>query len=145
MFLLMGLCFGLSAFGLLGGAVWTYLKQQRTMASRITATGTVVDLVSRITASGRSSMICPVVEFTLPAGENVRFTSDFGSRPANHTVGQSVNVRYDPVDPQKAEIESTMNLWLVPLILVFMGAIACCLSVVFLAVYGFAPSSFHSE
>jgi hypothetical protein len=142
MFLLMGLCFVISALGLLGGAVWAYFNQQRKMESRVAAVGTVVDLTTQITASGRASMICPVVEFIAPSGEKIRFTSDFGSRPAGHKVGQSVNVRYDPDDPQKAEIDSAMNLWLVPLILVFMGLVACCLAVVFLGFYGLFPTSF---
>ena len=142
MFLLMGLCFGISAFGLLGGAVWAYFNQQRKMESRVAAVGTVVELTTQVTASGRSSIISPVVEFTAPSGEKVRFTSDFGSRPAGHKIGQSVNIRYDPVDPKKAEIESAMNIWLVPLILVFMGIIACCLAIVFLGIYGLVPLSF---
>jgi len=142
MFLLMGTCFGLSAFGLLVGAVWAYFSQRRKMESRVPAVGTVVELTTRVTASGRSNMICPVVEFTVPSGGKIRFTSDFGSRPAGHKVGQSVNVRYDPVEPQKAEIESTMTLWLVPLILAFMGVIAGCLTVVFLVFYGLGLSSF---
>ena len=142
MFLFMSLCFGLSAFGLLGGAVWAYFSQQRKMESRLAAVGTVVELATRVTASGRSNMICPVVEFTVPSGEKIRFTSDFGSRPAGHQVGQSVNVRYDAGDPQKAEIESAMSLWLIPIILVFMGVIACCLAIAFLGVYALGPSSF---
>jgi hypothetical protein len=87
-------------------------------------------------------MICPVVEFTVPSGETLRFTSEFGSRPAGHQVGQSVNVRYDPSEPQKAEIESKMTLWLAPLILAFMAMIACCLAVAFLGFYGLGASSF---
>ena len=143
MFLFMGLCFGISALGLLGGAVWAYFKQQRTMEGRVAVTGTVVELTDRITASGRASMICPVVEFTVvPSGETIRFTSEFGSRPAGHKVGQSVNVRYDPAEPQKAEIESKMTLWLVPLILAFMGIIACCMTMVFLGYYALGVSSF---
>ena len=140
MFLIMGLCFGLSAFGLLGGAVWAYFNQQRKMESRVPAVGTVVELITQATA--RSSIICPVVEFTTLTGEKIRFTSEFGSRPAGYKVGQSVNVRYDPVDTQNAEIESTMNLWLAPLIFVFMGVIACCLGVAFLGIYGLGASSF---
>ena len=140
MFLLMGLCFGISALGLLGGAVWAYFKQQRTLESRVEATGSVVELTSRITTSGRSHIICPVVEFTAPSGEKIRFTSDFGSFPATHQIGQSVKVRYDPVDPQKAEIDSATNRWLMPLILIFMGVIACCLAIAFLGVYVLAPS-----
>jgi hypothetical protein len=142
MFLLIGLCSGMAAFGLFAGAVWSYFKQHRQMESRVPTTGTVVELTTRITASGRSTMICPVVEFSLPSGEKVRFTSEFGSRPAGHQIGQSVNVRYDPADPQKAEIESGMTLWLAPVIYVFIGAIACCLSITFLAVYAFANPSF---
>jgi hypothetical protein len=142
MFLLMGICFGLSAFGLLGGAVWAYFSRQHKEKSWAPAAGTVVELTSRSTTSGRASIICPVVEFTAPSGEKIRFTSDFGSLPARHQIGQSINVRYDPVDPQKAEVESYMNLWLTPLILVFMGIFACCLAVVFLGVYRLGPSSF---
>ncbi len=138
MFLFMGLCFGISAVGLLGGAVWTYVKQQQTTESRIATTGTVVELTTQVTQ--RSSIVCPVVEFTTLTGAQIRFTSEFGSRPAGHKIGQSVNIRYDAADPQKAEIESPMNRWLVPLILVFMGTIACCMGVVFLGFYGLGVS-----
>jgi hypothetical protein len=138
MFLFMGLCFGISALGLIGGAVWAYFKQQQTLESRVATTGIVVELTTQ--ATQRSSIFCPVVEFTVPSGEKIRFTSTFGSRPAGHKVGQSVNVRYEAADPQKAEIESTMNPWLVPLILVFMSGIAGCMGVVFLGFYGLGVS-----
>jgi hypothetical protein len=141
MFLIMGLCFGIAAVALLGGAVWAYVTQQRKMSSRVEATGTVVELTRTATASGRSTIICPVVEFTTPSGEKIRFTSDFGSLPAKHTIGQSVNIRYDASDPHKAEIDSAMSLWLTPLILVFMGVIACCLAISFLATFGLISPS----
>lgn len=138
MFLLMGLLSGFSAAALLIGAVWAYFSQQRKMENRVAATGTVVELTTQVTQ--RSSIFCPIVEFTIPSGEKIRFTSDFGSRPAGHKIGQSVKVRYDAADPQKAEIESAMSLWLMPAILVFMGVIACCLGVVFLGIYGLGVS-----
>jgi hypothetical protein len=142
MFLFMGLCLGLSAFGLLGGAVWAYLKQQRTMQGRVAVTGTVVELTQKSTTSAYGYIICPVVEFTLPSGEKIKFASEFGSFPASNKVGEAVKVRYDSTDPQKAEIDSGLSLWLTPLILVFMGSIACCLTVAFLVFYwmGFSPS-----
>jgi len=86
-------------------------------------------------------MLCPVVEFTASSGEKIKFTSEFGTLPASHKIGQSVTVRYDAVEPQKAEIESTTTRWLGPLVYVFMGVIACCLSVFFLAFYALLGSS----
>ncbi len=141
MFLIIGLLSGFSAVALLVGAVWAYFSQQHKMESRVATTGTVVELTTQATSSGRSSIICPIVEFTATSGEKIRFTSDFGSRPAGHKIGQGVKVRYDSADPQKAEIESAMSLWLTPLILVFMGIIACCLAVSFLGIYLLAGSS----
>src|SRR5512141_199130 len=110
MFLLISVCAGLAAFGLFAGAIWSYFKQKNQMESRVPATGTVVELVHRATTGGRTGIFCPVVEFSVPSGQKIRFTSDFGSRPAGHKVGQNVNIRYDPVDPQKAEIESMTTL-----------------------------------
>ena len=109
---------------------------------RLPAVGTVVELITRATAGtdGGGSIYCPVVEFTVPSGEKISFTSDFGSLPAMHKIGQSVKIRYDTVDPQKAEIDSAMNIWLVPLILVFMGLLACCLAVAFLGVHALGIS-----
>ena len=142
MFLFISICLGLLAFGLLGSAVWAYLKQQRTMQGRIAVTGTVVELTQKSTSGAHGYIICPVVEFTLPSGEKIKFTSEFGSFPASNKVGDQVKVRYDVTDPEKAEIDSAMSVWLVPAILVFIGLIACCLTVAFLAFYlaGFSPS-----
>ena len=112
MFLFMGLCLGLASFGLLGGAVWSYLKQRRIMQGRVSTTGAVVELAQRTT---------PVVEFSIPSGEKIKFTSDFGSFPASNKIGDTVKVRYDVADPQKAEVDSSMSVWLAPLILVFAG------------------------
>lgn len=141
MFLLIGLVSGFSAVALLVGAVWAYFSQQRKTESRVAAVGTVVELTTQVTTGGRSSVFCPIIEFTASSGEKIRFTSDFGSRPAGHKIGQSVKVRYDAADPHKAEIESTLTLWLAPAILVFMGVIACCLAVSFLGIYLLAGSS----
>jgi hypothetical protein len=135
-FLLMGLCMAIASPVLLAGAAWSYFSQKRKMEERQPAAGTVVELVHRITGSGRGGIYCPVVEFTATSGQVVRFTSEFGSRPAMHRVGQSVDVRYDPADPHKAEINSTVSRWLTPAILVFMGLIGCCLAITFLGVYG---------
>lgn len=70
-------------FGLLGSAIWAYLKKQRTLLGRVAATDTVVELIKKITASNHGYILCQVVEFTLPSGEKIKFTSEFGSFPAH--------------------------------------------------------------
>lgn len=61
------------------------------------------------------------------------YISNFGTRPASHRIGQTVSVRYDPADPQKAEVDSGLSLLLVPGILFGMGVAACCLGSFFAA------------
>lgn len=120
---------GMVGLGLIAAATWTYYNQQNKMAKNVGTLGIVVDLTRELMDPGSPGVYCPIVEFTLPSSEKIRFTSKFGSRPASHKVGQSVNVRYDPVDPQNAEIDTALSNWLVPGILAFIGIIFCCLSV----------------
>jgi len=88
--------------------------------------------VERITASGRASALYPVVEFQAN-GQAYRFESEFGSRPASHHVGQMVKVKYDPSNPQKAEVDSALSNNLGFGVFIFMAVIAMCLGAGFLA------------
>lgn len=93
MFLLIGLLFGLIALLLLVGSFITIYRQQQKRSTTAETTGTVVDLERRMIQAGNPSVYCPVVEFTAPTGEKIRFVSEFGSLPARHRVGQPVKVR----------------------------------------------------
>jgi len=113
-------------FLLIGLAVLIYgavlaVKQSRELARQVGATGTVVDLVTRVINPGSGGVYCPVVEFTTATGEHVRFESQFGTMPATHHVGQTVSVRYEVADPQKAEVDSASSRWLVPGCMMGMG------------------------
>ena len=119
--LLVGVLFVLIGLGVLIGGASTAIRQSRQSAGRIAATGRVVDLVKRVFNPGSAGVYCPVVEFTTASGEVVRFASAFGTMPASHGVGQSIAVRYDPVDPQKAEVDSATSRWLVPGCMILMG------------------------
>jgi hypothetical protein len=119
--LLIGLLFVLIGVAVLIGGAVTAVKQSRKAAGGATATGTVIDLVRRVFNPGSAGVYCPVVEFITASGEPVRFESDFGTMPASHQVGQSIAVRYDPADPQKAGVDSATSRWLVPGCMVGMG------------------------
>ena len=64
------------------------------------ADGTVVDLLP----SGRGYRA--VVEFTAPNGATIRFTSSVSSNPPPAQVGEHVDVRYNPDNPQDAAINT---------------------------------------
>ena len=132
--LLIGILFVLIGTAVLIGGVVTAIKQSRNAARGTAATGTVVDLVKRVFNPGSAGVYCPVVQFTTALGQLIRFESDFGTMPASHRVGQSIAVRYDPADPQKAEVDSATSRWLVPGCMIGMGIIFLAMGVVFLAI-----------
>ena len=97
---------------------------------RPVATGTVVDLASRIGRSGH--LYHPVVEFRTPDGETVKFESEFGSMPASQKVGNTVSVRYNPANPSDAGVDSGLTKWTTLGIAGLLAAIILCLGLAFL-------------
>jgi hypothetical protein len=85
------------------------------------APGTVVALEP--TRSDRSTYYHPVVRFGLRSGQERTFRSHFGSNPPSHSVGETVEVLYDPDDPSDARIDSTFSRWGGVMIFAAVGAI----------------------
>ena len=112
--ILIGLLFVLIGLAVLIYGAVSAVRQSRELARQVGASGTVVDLVKRVINPGSGGVYCPVVEFTTATGQAVRFESQFGTMPATHQVGQTVAVRYEVADPQKAEVDSATSRWLVP-------------------------------
>ncbi len=119
--ILIGLLFALIGLAVLIYGAVSAVKQSRELARQVGATGTVVDLVKRVFNPRSGGVYCPVVEFTTAAGQAVRFESQFGTMPATHQVGQTVAVRYEVADPQKAEVDSATSRWFVPGCTIGMG------------------------
>ena len=132
--LLVGVLFVLIGIAvLISGAVGA-VKQARKSGRGVKANGTVVDLVSRVFNPGSAGVYCPVVDFTTATGQPVRFESQFGTMPASHRVGQSIAVRYDPADPQKAEVDSATANWFVPGCTIGMGLMFLLMGLVFVVI-----------
>ena len=132
--LLVGVLFGLIGLAVLISGIVAAFKQSRKSASGVKATGTVVNLVSRVFNPGSAGVYCPVVDFTSATGQPVRFESQFGTMPASHRVGQTIAVRYDPADPQKAEVDSVTANWFVPGCTIAMGLGFVVMGLVFLVI-----------
>jgi hypothetical protein len=100
-------CLALGVGLLLAGAA-TFVHTKRFVAGAEHATGTVVDHSSSSTSEG--IVYYPVVRFTTAEGRTVEFSSSSGSS-SPPDVGDRVEVRYDPDDPQDAELSGFFDLW----------------------------------
>lgn len=97
--------------------------------------GVVIALQKRIFNPGSGGVYCPTIEFTTISGETVRFESSYGTMPTSHRIGQSIRIKYDPMNPQKAEVESSLAKWLYPGFLLIFAAGAFLFSLIFFAFY----------
>ncbi|MEO8061321.1 MAG: DUF3592 domain-containing protein [Pseudomonadota bacterium] len=88
------------------------------VAQAASAPGTVIELFEFRRKKGASSNFRPVVKFAVPSGEEITFTSSYGSRPPAYQVGESVEVLYLPGD---ARIKGFAPLWAGPLIVGGIG------------------------
>lgn len=87
-------------------------------------TGRVVDhVIQRDPGHLSFKIYVPVFEFHNEVGAAFRVQSTYGSRPPVHKVGDEVVVRYDPADPERAEIVGE-GRWMTVLLLVFGTIVA---------------------
>lgn len=78
-----------------------------------TTTGTVVRMEESSSADSGCCVYSPVVEFDVN-GQAYSFEGDNASDPPAYKVGEVVDVRYDPLDPTTAQIDSYFERWAFP-------------------------------
>ncbi len=101
----------------------TVVRTRSFVAGSTTATGRVVDLVSRQSCSddddddrsgGRrcTTVYAPKVQFTTADGRQVTFESGTASSRPSYARGDQVEVRYPPDRPAQARIDSVSDVWI---------------------------------
>ena len=116
---------GGAAMGAGGIAIFNHM---RTFAA--TATTCIGKLVAYETLKSdagdlterRAANHYPVVEFSDSNGTRRRFTASTGSNQKPYKLGAEVPVVYDPKDPDGADIESKLYQWMIPALVVGLGA-----------------------
>lgn len=106
---------------MLAGAIYLYLDKQTFLEKAEVAQGKVVEMLS--SRSNNSIMYRPVFEFTTKDGQKIEFTSSVSSNPPSYSEGESVEILYDPSNPNKADINGFSSLYLGPLILGILGTV----------------------
>jgi hypothetical protein len=129
---MLGWALGLNVIWLIMMAATVYLvmRSYNLSVNGETVTGAVVRLVEEDKSSPTTD-IYPVVEFEVD-GQTYSVRSQNNYRWWNQYtrfgIGKSVEMRYDPANPEKAEINSLFDLWGEPIILGLFTLIAAVLS-----------------
>ncbi len=122
------LVFGVMAliFGGIGAAIALSVMNER--ARMVHTEGSIVDLLRERDSEG-DTLYRPVFRFTTAAGQAYEVESDMRSNPPSHELEQRVPVRYDPVNPSQARLDTLFENW-------FLPGLFCLFGVVFGAVSG---------
>ncbi|WP_165806667.1 DUF3592 domain-containing protein [Chitinophaga parva] len=95
------------------------------------ASGTVIDMVSNRDAG--NLIYAPVITFQDHQGCRHTYISGSFAPPANYSIGEQVNVYFDPESPAETAQLGGVNLHLYAMVLLYLGLLAGCLGALALA------------
>lgn len=110
---------------LLSIAAYAGVRTKEAIAREVTTTGKVVEVVTRKDKEG-DAFSYPTVTFWLPDDQQHTVEMGGGSTQSPYEVGEQVTVAYNPSNPDDARIKSvssTIGLWLLPILLGFIGSL----------------------
>jgi hypothetical protein len=108
---------------LLLGAVFSVWSTKAWLARTVEAPGTVIEMLRVRDSEDKGYLFTPIVRFETIDGRTVEFQSGLRTNPPAYRAGQQVSVVYDPGVPESAAIRGVLSLWLMPIILAFIGSI----------------------
>ena len=84
-------------------------NEQQFIRTATHVTGTVTQLLTS-TDSKNNSSYKPVVQFTTTDGQEITYTSNISSNPSPYSIGQKVDIYYDPANPHSVVIAGQTGL-----------------------------------
>lgn len=114
-------------FPLIGGLLFAigaflFFRTRAFISKAQEVKGTVTEMVYSHSSEGGGGY-SPVYQFKTITGKIVTVQDSLSSSPPQFEVGQTIDVLYDPENPQSARIKKWMNLYFVTLLLCGMGFI----------------------
>jgi hypothetical protein len=110
-------------------AAWSVWSTKSWLAHTLEVEGVVVELVRMRDSEDKGYVFSPIVRFETADGETHEFQSGLRTYPPAYRTGEVVSVVYDPAVPDAAMIRSLLSLWLMPIILSFIGTIFCAIGI----------------
>jgi hypothetical protein len=114
-------------FGLVGGllfviGVFLFIRTRMFISSSQEVKGTVIRMLSSSGSEG-GTVYAPVFKFTTIQGQVMEVEEKVYSSPPGFSVGEVVDILYDPQNPGNARAKKWSSLYFVPLLLSGMGAV----------------------
>jgi hypothetical protein len=114
-------------FGLVGGllfviGVFILIRTRAFISSSQETKGTVIRMLSSSGSEG-GTVYAPVFRFTTIQGQAMEVEEKVYSNPPGFSVGEVVDILYDPQNPGNARAKKWSSLYFVPLLLSGMGAV----------------------
>jgi hypothetical protein len=125
-------------FGLVGAllfviGVFLFIRTRAFVSSSQEVKGTVIRMLSSSGSEG-GTVYAPVFKFTTIQGQVIEVEEKVYSNPPGFSVGEVVDMLYDPKNPGNARARKWSSLYFVPLLLTGMGAVFGGIGVVLLVV-----------
>ena len=106
---------------LIGIAAIIYLVGSSFRSNAELTTGTVSGFSTVTDSDDNSQTYCPIVQFSTETGQQVTYYSNTCNSPPAHQVGDSVEIYYDPENPEKAQIKGFWSQYLAVIIVGCIG------------------------
>lgn len=108
---------------LLLAAAWSVWSTKTWLARTLETEGVVLEMVRVRDSDDKGYLFFPIVRFETADGRTHEFESSLRTNPPAYRPGEAVRVVYDPAVPGAATIRGVLSLWLMPIILGFIGTI----------------------
>jgi Protein of unknown function (DUF3592) len=106
---------------LLAIGAFLLIREKAFLSNDLLATATVTSLASDLDSSG-NPVKCPVVNFTAANGQAVDYdASDFCANPPRYQVGQTIQVLYDPQNPNNVQFSGFVGEFGEGFLFTFLG------------------------
>ena len=79
--------------------------------------GVVIDLKEEVSTTDghRSVSYRPVITFKTATNDTIIFSADVATNPPSYQMGEETMILYEPEDPRDARINTTFQLWFLPI------------------------------
>jgi hypothetical protein len=131
--LIIGVVFSLVGFLLFGIGVLIFIRTRMFISRSQEVKGSVIKMLTSSGSEG-GTVYAPVFRFTTIQGQSMEVAESVYSNPPGFSVGQVVDILYDPQNPSNARAKKWSSLYFVPLLLGGLGAAFGGIGVVLLVV-----------